>query len=434
MNRLQKYLSTSAWIALIALISACASEGGTSATEQTSDSETNPTPQTEVRLAGGDYTDFHGSVTRNEAGNAAVTDTGNHHLDYTAEIPEAGRYKISINAARRTDDPASLWIEDYRDNKDDRTYDITAEIPVKNTLDAGYSANVKTGSPMNEGTHKIRLHVNGSVNIESIRFELIKSHRPTPENMVQATDGDTWEVVWADEFDEGTMPDTSRWTYDIGDWGWGNHELQYYTKADADNARIEDGNLIIEARKDAEGNWTSARLTTREKVSFTYGKIEFRAKVPAEKGNWAAGWTLGDSYVDELSWPYCGEIDILESVGYEMDNETGNGIAHASAHTPAYYFKLGNQPTGTIKVENMNNAFHTYAVEWTPEYITAFVDDTPYFTYDDTSSELTWPFDQPQNIILNLTMGGGWGGLKGMDESVTSQKMVVDYVRVYEKK
>ena len=141
---------------------------------------------------------------------------------------------------------------------------------------------------------------------------------------------------------------------------------------------------------------------------------------------------IGQLAEQKLSWPYCGEIDILESVGYEMDDETGDGIAHASAHCGAYYFKLGNQPTGIIPVANMYEEFHTYAVEWTPEKIEAFVDGISYFVYNDTSSELAWPFSKPQNIILNLAMGGGWGGAQGMDESVTSQKMVVDYVRVYE--
>ena len=230
------------------------------------------------------------------------------------------------------------------------------------------------------------------------------------------------------------MPDTSKWNYDIGDWGWGNNELQYYTENRAENARLVDGNLIIEAIKDQEGDWTSARLTTRGKVSFLYGRIEFRAKVPLHRGNWAAGWTLGDEYVDEKSWPYCGEIDILESVGYEINDTTGDGTAHASAHCGAYYFKLGNQPTGILEVENMNNDFHIYAVDWTPNGIVASVDGHPYFTYDDISTDLSWPFNKPQNIILNLAMGGGWGGLKGMDESVKSQQFIVDYVRVYKRK
>jgi beta-glucanase (GH16 family) len=143
---------------------------------------------------------------------------------------------------------------------------------------------------------------------------------------------------------------------------------------------------------------------------------------------------LGNDYVDEKSWPYCGEIDIMESVGFEIDDETSNGKAHASIHCPAKYFKLNNQPTGIIDVENMENEFHNYTLEWSAEGMTAFVDDVPYFTYDDTTDEMTWPYDKAQNIIINLAMGGGWGGAQGMDESVTSQMLVIDYVRVYKRK
>ena len=279
----------------------------------------------------------------------------------------------------------------------------------------------------------MKVHFDRPVHIDWIGFELMRPRRVTPRVMKQEMQGNEWKLVWSDEF-EGAAIDTSYWTYDLGDWGWGNNELQYYTEADTTNARLENGALVIEARKAGSGNgWTSARLTTREKLSFLYGKIEFRAKVPSGRGNWAAGWTLGDDYVDELSWPYCGEIDILESVGFEMDDLTGNGKAHASAHSGAYYFKLGNQPTGIIDVENMNNAYHQYSVEWTPGWIKAYVDDSLYITYDDTSTDLSWPFDRPQNIILNLAMGGGWGGAHGVDENLTSQKMIIDYVRVYER-
>ncbi len=350
-----------------------------------------------------------------------------------ASIPVAGRYKVEIRAMADTENTTNVWVEDYYDNKDNRTYNITGNISInieKDKLDV-YG---KIGSPMNKGLHKIKIHTDEPLKLDWIKFTLIKKHRKTPEALVQNTEGDSWEIVWADEF-EGETIDTSKWTYDIGNWGWGNAELQYYTDSRKKNARIENGNLIIEAHKNDMGEkWTSARLTTREKTSFQYGKIEFKAIVPAKKGNWAAGWTLGDDYVDELSWPYCGEIDILESVGYEMDNETGNGIAHASAHSGAYYFKLNNQPTATIPVDSMNQKYHTYAVEWTPEYIKAMVDDKVYFEYNDNSTELSWPFDKPHNIILNLAMGGGWGGAQGMDPDVTSQKMIIDYVRVYERK
>lgn len=361
------------------------------------------------------------------------TEEGEHWMAFDVQVPATGRYKLEIHAA--TSDSTSVWIEDYYDNPDDRVYNITGTIEVLAEHGADGSIYTKVGSPLKAGLHRIKLHVKGKAVINDAKFTLIRAHRPTPTSLTQYMDGTEWEIVWSDEFEGSGLPDTTKWTYDLGNWGWGNNELQFYTEGRTENARLENGYLIIEAHKnDMSYPWTSARLTTRGKVSFTYGRIEFKAMVPAEKGNWAAGWTLGDDYIDERSWPYCGEIDILESVGYQMENATGNGKAHASVHCGAYYFKLGNQPTATTEVSNMNNTFHTYAVNWTPQGITAYVDEVPYLQYTDTSTPLSWPFDKPQNIILNLAMGGGWGGLEGMDETVTSQKMVVDYVRVYQKK
>ena len=169
------------------------------------------------------------------------------------------------------------------------------------------------------------------------------------------------------------------------------------------------------------------------KSEFIYGKIEFRAKVPASRGSWSAGWLLGDKYVDEISWPYCGEIDVLENVGFELDGKTGNGKTHASIHCGAYYFKLNNQPTSITEVENMNNSFHEYTLEWLPSGMIIYIDGKKYFDYHDTSNDLTWPFNKAQNIILNLAIGGGWGGAKGLDPVMTSQQFIIDYVRVYEK-
>ncbi|MEM8906773.1 MAG: family 16 glycosylhydrolase [Bacteroidota bacterium] len=359
---------------------------------------------------------------------------GDNWLAFNVDVPAAGRYKIELKA--RTTGEATAWMEDYVDNKDDRTYDVTGKLSLSSTADQSFQIAHKDGSPLNKGIHQMKLHLQGeNIQVDWITLTLLKAHQLTPKTMTQKTEGAEWQVVWADEFNGSGLPDTSKWTFDIGDWGWGNNELQYYTENRLENARQENGNLIIEARKNDEGHqWTSARLTTRGKVTFRYGRIEFRAKVPPNKGNWAAGWTLGDDYVDELSWPYCGEIDILESVGYQMDNATGDGKAHASVHCGAYYFKLGNQPTGHIPVSNMNNEYHVYAVDWTPEGLTASVDGKPYFSYNDTSTELSWPFSKAQNIILNLAMGGGWGGQQGMDETMTSQQFVVDYVRVYEKR
>lgn len=359
----------------------------------------------------------------------AIQVSGEGWATYQIDVPEPGRYKFRVEGS--SSNGGAVWIEDYIDNKDERTYNVTSRVE----LDSAGGARGVDGSPLNAGVHNIKLHVDGDAVVHGFSFELMKAHQFTPEVLTQDMSGETWEVVWSDEFDQDGLPDTTKWIYDVGNWGWGNGELQYYTEARRENAYCENGLLTITAIKDDLGYpWTSTRLTTRGKTAFVYGKIEFRAKVPANKGNWAAGWTLGDKYVDELSWPYCGEIDILESVGYEMDDETGNGKAHASAHCGAYYFKLGNQPTGIIDVASMEKDFHTYAVVWTEDGITAYVDDNEYFHYDDTSSDLSWPFSDPQNIILNLAMGGGWGGLEGMDPTVQTQEFIIDYVRVYQKK
>jgi len=362
-----------------------------------------------------------------QAGKVQLTKAG--WLAFELNFPTAGRYKVEVIGSA-LDSNSTVWLEDYIDNTDGRTYNVTGNLVFKANSSQTLSVD---GSPFNSGTHRFKLHANSAIKIDKLQFVLLSKHQQTPQYLTQSTEGKEWKLVWADEF-ETTQIDSTKWTYDIGNWGWGNNELQYYTKNRQENARIENGNLIIEARKnDMEQAWTSARLTTRGKVSFLYGKIEFRAKVPKEKGNWAAAWTLGDSYIDEINWPYCGEIDILESVGYEV-SEKGDGIAHATVHTPAYYFKINNQISSTKDIKNIVGEFHTYAVEWTPKEIKMLVDDVPYYLYDKNANEKEFPFTKAQNIILNLAMGGGWGGAKGMDSTVVSQKFVIDYVRVFEKR
>ncbi len=252
----------------------------------------------------------------------------------------------------------------------------------------------------------------------------------TPTTLFQSTEGDEWVLVWSDEFDGKSTPREDYWTCDLGNWGWGNNELQYYTEGRPENARQEGGNLVIEARRGDLGQpWTSARLTTRGKISFLYGKVELRAKVPATDGAWAAGWFLGDAYRDEKSWPYCGEIDVLEGVGREIDDATGNGINHASCHTRAFYFKQGNHISNRIDVKAMADEFHTYTLEWYPDRITVALDGEVYYVYDKTNGPLEWPFDKPQNLILNLAMGGGMGG--EVDPAAERVRYVIDYVRVF---
>ena len=356
-------------------------------------------------------------------------------LAFETNVPVAGRYQCKVSVASTSDESPVCWVEDYINNEDGRTYNITGGMPVPNTAgETTFEPVIKYGSPLNAGPHQLKLHVEGNgVNVRWIKFTLMKEHQLTPKTLTQSTAGGEWELVWSDEFDGSGIPDTSKWTYDIGNWGWGNNEPQYYTENRVKNARQEDGNLIIEARKDDLGQeWTSARLTTRGKVSFLYGKVEFRAKVPAGDGSWAAGWFLGDAYRDEVSWPYCGEIDVLECVGHEIDDNSGDGINHASCHTRAYYFKQGNQISSVIDVKNMNGEFHTYSIEWTEKGIKAFLDGEHYYTYDKLDGDWEWPFKYPQNIIINLAMGGGMGG--AISPELTSQQLIVDYIRVYELK
>ncbi|MFT4752772.1 MAG: beta-glucanase (GH16 family) [Salibacteraceae bacterium] len=350
-------------------------------------------------------------------------------LLFSMDIPVSGRYRVEVRV-KTVAAAVTVWLEDYIHNTDDRTYNVTGDL----TFDAQKLSAAKDGSPFKEGKHDMRLNVSeGSVEIEAVKFTLLKEHTPTPTQYQQNMSGKKWRLVWSDEFEGTGLPDTAKWDYNRGNWGWGNNELQYYTEHQQKNARLADGNLIIEAHKNkASGEWTSARLTTQGKASFLYGKIEFRAKVPTGRGTWAAGWFLGDDYVDELSWPYCGEIDVLECVGFEINDTTGNGINHATCHTRSYYFKQGNQIGSDIVVENMNKDFHTYAIEWYPYEIKAFVDGKHYYTYDKNADELEWPFNKSQNIVINLAIGGGWGGAKGMDSNLISPQYILDYVRVYE--
>ena len=348
--------------------------------------------------------------------------------EFFLNVPQTGRYQVSVWG--KTDSSATLWIEDYITNKDGRTYNITGSI-ILNESGKG----IIDGSPLAKGERQMKLHTEGTIEIDSIRFDLMQHQIETDSALVQNMNGTDWSLVWSDEFNGEGLVDDSKWSYNVGNWGWGNNELQYYTSEDLKNARQKNGQLIIEAHKNENNKyWTSARLTTQSKISFKYGRVEFRAKVPVGRGTWAAGWLLGDTYKDELSWPYCGEIDVLECVGYEINDTTGKGINHATCHTRAYYFKQGNQIGSEIEVDSMNTKFHTYAVEWYPTKIEGYLDGELYYTYDKIADELEWPFNQPQNIILNLAVGGGWGGAKGVDSSYTSHQYILDYVRVYEKK
>ncbi len=221
------------------------------------------------------------------------------------------------------------------------------------------------------------------------------------------------------------MPDSQKWAYEIGYIR--NQELQYYTENRYENARAENGNLIIEARKENYQGYayTSASIHMKEE-QILYGRVEVRAKLPTGRGTWPAIWMLGTNMQD-VGWPASGEIDLMENVGFDPNQ------IHMSIHTPAYNHILGTAKTTSITVTNPSDTYHVYAIEWYKDRIDFFVDDAKVFTYEnDGKGPDTWPFDKPQYLLINLAIGGSWGGEHGVDDSIFPQRFYVDYVRVYQ--
>src|SRR3984957_19465372 len=247
-----------------------------------------------------------------------------------------------------------------------------------------------------------------------------------------------WTLVWSDEFSslDGSLPDSKKWTYDIGGNGWGNHELEYYTNR-LENARIEKGNLVITAKEEnytgADGvtrGYTSARLKTQGLFTQTYGRIEARIKIPEGQGMWPAFWMLGED-IPTVGWPKCGEIDIMENIGKEP------GKLHGSLHGPSTTANTSDLtsiftlPAG----QNFADDFHIFAVEWSPDVVRFYIDTNLYATFrpSDWPAGGKWVFDHPYFIILNLAVGGDWPGSPDASTKFP-QSMLVDYVRVYTKR
>jgi len=257
------------------------------------------------------------------------------------------------------------------------------------------------------------------------------------ESSGQAWAGDApagYRLVWSDEFNQGTLPNPAKWRYDTG-WnkpGWFNHEAEYYADARPENSRIENGRLIIEARReDLSGmpdwggqHYSSARLVTKGRGEWTYGFYDIRAKLPCGVGQWPAIWLLGTG-----EWPQSGEIDIMEEVGFQPT--TVYGTVH-STYTVTTHAKSG----GGAEVADLCRAFHDYEADWRPDGITFLVDGRPYYhaARPARATPDNWPFDGPEYLILNLAIGGDWGGQHGIDNAALPARMEVDYVRVYQKK
>lgn len=259
-----------------------------------------------------------------------------------------------------------------------------------------------------------------------------------------STKANKWQLVWSDEFDYQGKPDSSKWSYDVWPAGKVNAEDQAYTDR-LKNVQVNNGKLVITAHKEDYDNaqYTSGRIHAQGKGDFLYGRAEVRAKLPAGQGTWSAIWMLpsdpfkyattcekgedwqGSSTCD--AWPNSGEIDIMEHVGYDMQT------IHGTVHNQAYYWAKWEQRKASIEGKNVEDEFHIYSIEWTPEHIIVFFDETPYFFYaNESTGWQAWPYDHPYHVILNLAIGGAWGRAGGpIDDSIFPVAMEVDYVRIF---
>jgi beta-glucanase (GH16 family) len=307
---------------------------------------------------------------------------------------------------------------------------LTATIQPKNSKPTiiWTSSNEKVAT-VNDG--KVKAHLRG--------YALIKAKADSVDAICEITVTRTdlpYELVWSDEFD-GTTLDLTKWSVETGGNGWGNQEKQNYTNR-PENLRLENGSLIIEARKEVyqTNNYTSARINTREKSVFKYGKIEARISLPAGKGTWPAFWMMGTN-ITSARWPLCGEIDIMEHVGSQPTM-----ISHAT-HTSEKNGSKGNNWHNQKTVANVEGNFHTYAIEWEKQfnegadcisfYINGVKSATVWEPHVNSTAQV-WPFNADFFILLNLAIGGTMGG--AIDDAMFDNPvmMKVDYVRVYQRK
>ncbi|MBR5256606.1 MAG: family 16 glycosylhydrolase [Bacteroidales bacterium] len=294
----------------------------------------------------------------------------------------------------------------------------TSSVKVK--LDANRTGEVRENSiTFVYGSETLTVPVRQDLNEEDVP-------KPTPEMVIP----DGYVLDWNDEFDQedGSSPDTRLWRFENKPAGWVNHELQTYAgigRNGVKTAFIEGGALNIRASKEGK-DIISARMYSQK--SWTYGYMEAAIWLPKGKGTWPAFWMMPDDF--SRGWPGCGEIDIMEEVGYHA-NYTSSSI-----HCMKYYHSIGTQKTHEQYTAGAEDGYHVYAVEWTPDALVFYVDGKRHFTFnnDKAGNDDTWPFNKNFYLILNLAWGGDWGGSQGVDETALPCTMKVDYVRVFKKK
>ena len=373
-------------------------------------------------------------------GNGETDVTTDKKKTYNIYYPDAGSYKVSLK------------ILDYVGNTDTTSQSVSI---TKSDLVVAFTAEVQedrpnyvlltnttTGSYDSLTWHYRDMEVDGKMSFEAyfpkkgtytIELEVMKDGKSySAENTVTIAADDPeyiegMTLVWSDEFD-GTSVNTADWTFETGATGWGNNELQNYTNGA--NAVVSGGYLAIIAKKVDDnktvGSYTSSRIVTRGRKEFKYGRLEIRAQLPSGTGIWPAIWMLGSNF-STAGWPACGEMDIMEYVGYVPD------VVYSTVHTPAGY---GGSGDGSSKsLPSCEEEFHIYGLIWNEEELIFYTDTPSNVTHRYAPAVKTadnWPFDKEAFFILNVAVGGNWGGAAGIDNSIFPQQMVIDYVRVYQ--
>ena len=373
-------------------------------------------------------------------GNGETATTTNKSKQYEVYYPEAGDYNVRLSVLDFTGN-TKVATKTVNILKSDLVLSFTAEIDAANgnyvnlvnTSEGDYDSFRWLYSNKivdNETSTRAYFPFSGSYDIVlevkkgAAFFTLSKTVLITQDDPDYVSN---FTLVWSDEFDGNTV-NTNNWKFETGASGWGNSELQNYTNGA--NAEVKDGKLILTAEKlddnKVAGSYSSTRMITKGKKEFTYGKMEIRAKLPSGKGIWPAIWMLGEN-IDNVGWPACGEIDIMEYVGYQPNT------IHSTVHTTS---GSGNNGDGSSKaLETAEEDFHVYGLIWTQEELLFYTDSPENVTHKynpSTKTDNNWPFDKPHFFILNIAVGGTWGGAQGIDNSIFPQTMEIDYVRVYQ--
>ncbi|MEM5948455.1 family 16 glycosylhydrolase [Spirochaetia bacterium 38H-sp] len=351
-------------------------------------------------------------------------------LQSPIKLDKGGTYKLVFDAASESDGMGIMvkvgatgkrsWVaymqQDFKLGTEMKTYNISFDM-LKDT----------------DGNARLEMWFldEGKYRVDNFKLIKVGQKKDMPvEGTLTEEDEDKvedWQLAWSDEFD-GPEIDRDIWVFETGNGanGWGNNELEYYKE---ENAFIEDGMLVIEAKKETvstgykDFHYTSARMKTQGKYDFTYGRVEIRAKLPKGQGIWPALWMLG-SDIGSKGWPRCGEVDIMELVGHEPST------VHGTIHAPFSYGANGIGAAYKLKKGDFSNDFHVFAIEWDEDEIEWYVDDVLYHVVNKDEIGPDWVFDHNFFFIFNVAVGGNWPGSPD-NSTVFPQRMYVDYIRVY---